>query len=198
MQILALLQSFVFLVSSSLFAPVLAALAALAVWTVVRLGEFFSLWLERRKLARPPMDLVQRLAAGEDGLPVSRAVRSFRRRLLEIGAQDEVAVVNLVRTTERQFWRSLDPLKMAIRVGPGLGLIGTLIPMGAGLASLGQGDLSQLAGDLVVAFTTTVVGMAVGMAAYCMFTVQRRWIEEDVQHIELISEIEAQRQGGRA
>jgi len=197
MQVVALLQSFIFLVSSSLFAPVLAALAVLAVWLTVRLGEFFSLWLERRRQGLPSADIVQRLAAGGEDLPLSRPVLAFRHRLREIDARDEVAVANLLRTTEHRLWRALDSLKMVIRVGPGLGLIGTLIPMGTGLASLGQGDLSQLAGDLVVAFTTTVVGMAVGMAAYCIFTVERRWIEEDVQYIELVAEIESRRQEGR-
>ena len=61
--------------------------------------------------------------------------------------------------------------------------------MGTGLASLGQGDLTRLSGDLVIAFTTTVVGMALGLVSYCLFTVQRRWVEEDVKNMELAAEV---------
>jgi hypothetical protein len=51
---------------------------------------------------------------------------------------------------------------MLIRIGPGGGLIGTLIPMSTGLAALSQGDMSKLSSELVLAFTTTVVGLAIG------------------------------------
>ncbi len=78
---------------------------------------------------------------------------------------------------------------MVIRIGPGLGLIGTLIPMGTGLAALGQGDMTKLSSDLVIAFTTTVVGLAVGIVAYFFYTVKRRWVEEDIKNIELATEI---------
>jgi len=60
--------------------------------------------------------------------------------------------------------------------------------MGTGLASLGQGDLTRFTGDLVIAFTTTVVGLALGIVSYFFFTVQRRWVEEDVKNMELAAE----------
>ena len=100
-----------------------------------------------------------------------------------------VLVLNLLRDAEHRLWRSLDSLKMIIRIGPGLGLIGTLIPMGTGLAALGQGDLAQLSQDLVVAFTTTVVGMALGLLSYFFFTIQRRWVEQDIKNMELAAEL---------
>ena len=78
---------------------------------------------------------------------------------------------------------------MIIRIGPSLGLIGTLIPMGAGLAALGQGDMTKLSSDLVITFTTTVVGLAVGIIAYFFYTIKRRWVEEDVKNIELATKV---------
>ena len=76
-----------------------------------------------------------------------------------------------------------------MRTGPSLGLLGTLIPMGTGLASLGQGDLTKLSSDLVIAFTTTVVGMAVGTLAFCFYTIRRRWLEEDIKNMEMATEL---------
>ncbi|WDP91014.1 MAG: MotA/TolQ/ExbB proton channel family protein [Desulfobacter sp.] len=186
MQILALLKTFIYLIASSLFLPVLAILSCLFVWMVIHAGGFFRQWLGRRRLAKTDC-LPQKIMAGEaeSCLPprVSRAARAIAKD------PEPVRVTNLLRDTEHGMWKSLDPLKIIIRVGPGLGLIGTLIPMGTGLASLGQGDLSQLSRDLVVAFTTTVVGMALGLAAYCLFTVQRRWVEQDVKNIQLAAEL---------
>jgi len=87
--------------------------------------------------------------------------------------------------------KGLDILKIMIRIGPGLGLIGTLIPMGTGLASLSQGDMSRLTADLVIAFTTTVVGLALGLAAYAFYTVRRRWLLDDLRVITLAAELMA-------
>jgi biopolymer transport protein ExbB/TolQ len=41
----------------------------------------------------------------------------------------------------------------------------------------------------VIAFTTTVVGLAAGILAYFFYTVRRRWVEEDIKNIELVTDI---------
>ncbi len=189
MQITALLTSFIYLVSSSLFLPVLLLLAFSTLWVVIHGGSFFSSLLrrKRRPLPQDPVGSLQQKSFSG----FSDTVRAFIVKL-ETGGRDEgsrLLVYNLLRETEHELWKSLDPLKIMVRVGPGLGLIGTLIPMGTGLAGLSQGDFSRLSGDLVIAFTTTVVGMALGLSCYVFFTVQRRWIEEDLQYIELAAEV---------
>jgi uncharacterized membrane protein len=42
---------------------------------------------------------------------------------------------------------------------------------------------------LVIAFTTTVTGLAIGTAAFFFYTVRRRWIEEDIKNMELATEM---------
>jgi biopolymer transport protein ExbB/TolQ len=49
--------------------------------------------------------------------------------------------------------------------------------------------MTKLTTDLVIAFTTTVVGLAIGTAAFFFYTVKRRWIEADVKNMELATEI---------
>jgi biopolymer transport protein ExbB/TolQ len=61
--------------------------------------------------------------------------------------------------------------------------------MGTGLAAMGQGDMVKLSSDLVIAFTTTVVGLAIGITAYFFYTVKRRWVEEDIKNMEMATEI---------
>lgn len=197
MQLTAFLKTFIYLSASSLFVPVLLILSCLLVWMLVYSGGFFRRWIERLRLKSDPQSLPELILSGQAGeyltAPVDRVVE-----VLAETNQDPVRVINLLRDTEHAMWKSLDMLKMMIRIGPGLGLIGTLIPMGTGLASLGQGDLGQLSQDLVVAFTTTVVGMALGLLAYFYFTVQRRWVEQDIKNMELAAELLAGRETGHA
>ena len=189
MEIMALLKSFIYLVSSSLLIPVLLLLSGLTVWLLVYCGSFFALWLARKRQSEPG-DIIN-LIKQHEFTDLSRPVQYFCRCLLQIRDDDlsEMQILNLLRETELKLWKALDNLKIMIRIGPGLGLIGTLIPMGTGLASLGQGDLTRLSGDLVIAFTTTVVGMALGLICYFLFTIQRRWVEEDVKNMELAAEM---------
>lgn len=49
--------------------------------------------------------------------------------------------------------------------------------------------MTRLSSDLVIAFTTTVVGLAIGITAYCIYTVKNRWIQEDIKNIELATEL---------
>jgi len=66
--------------------------------------------------------------------------------------------------------------------------------MGTGLAALGQGDMTRLTGDLVIAFTTTVVGLAIGMLAFFFYTIRRRWAEEDIRNMEIATDFLAGKQ----
>ena len=63
--------------------------------------------------------------------------------------------------------------------------MGTLIPMGPGLAALGSGDVTTLANAIIVAFDTTVVGIGSGAIAYVISKIRRRWYEEYSSNLQL-------------
>lgn len=77
--------------------------------------------------------------------------------------------------------KRLERCDLLARSGPILGLMGTLIPLGPGLTALGQGNIDILATALTVAFDTTVVGLLVGLLAYVMGRVRRRWFTQTWQ-----------------
>jgi biopolymer transport protein ExbB/TolQ len=189
----AMLKSFIYLISSSLLYPVLFLLVALTLLIILYGGTFFAEWIERLRLKKSsPQELVQLLQTGKAGDALSHRVNRYLQGLQKIrtGAPDgEVAVENLLQTSTWTVWKGMDRLRILVRVAPSLGLIGTLIPMGTGLAALGQGDMTKLTTDLVIAFTTTVVGLAIGTSAFFFYTVRRRWIEEDVRNMELATEL---------
>lgn len=193
MDIGALLQTFIYLVSSSLLYPVLLALSLLVLVVIVQAGGFFAEWLERARLKPcPSQDLPRLLQTAQAQGMISHRVNHYLKILTEIRDQPGnhgIAVENLLQSTTLELWKSMDRLRILVRTGPSLGLLGTLIPMGTGLASLGQGDMTKLSSDLVIAFTTTVVGMAVGTVAFCFYTLRRRWLEEDIKNMELATEL---------
>ena len=81
--------------------------------------------------------------------------------------------------------KSLEKVDIVTRIGPTLGLMGTLIPMGPGLAALGSGDVTTLATAIIVAFDTTVVGIGSGAVAYAISKIRRRWYEEYSSNLQL-------------
>ncbi len=100
----------------------------------------------------------------------------------------DITVENLLQHTELNMISELNRIKMIVRIGPSLGLMGTLIPMGTGLSSLSSGDITRLSSSLIIAFTTTVVGLALGVIAYFYSIIKERWIKEDIMYIEVITE----------
>ena len=74
------------------------------------------------------------------------------------------------------------------KVGPSLGLLGTLIPMGAALAALTAGNLEAMAGQMVVAFTTTIVGLSAGTVAFVIQLVRHNWVNEAIREQRFLAE----------
>ena len=101
----------------------------------------------------------------------------------------EARVVRLLQSFEVELIKALDKVRFAIRVGPALGLMGTLIPMGMALASLAQGNMPEMAGRMVTAFTTAVVGLGCSVVAYLISLVKERWVREDLREMEFLSEL---------
>jgi biopolymer transport protein ExbB/TolQ len=189
----ALLKTFIYLISSSLLYPVLLLLVILTLVIIVAAGSFFAEWLARVRLqACPSLELPALLKSGQPSTAVSHRVNQYLRALHQARRNErhaDAGVENLLQETSLKLWKSMDRLRILVRAAPSLGLIGTLIPMGTGLAALGQGDMTRLTTDLVIAFTTTVVGLAIGTLAFFFYTVRRRWIEEDIKNMELATEV---------
>ena len=80
---------------------------------------------------------------------------------------------------------------LAMTVGRGT-FVGTLIPMGSSLASLATGNLEAMAGQMVVAFTTTIIGLATGTLAYVVAAARQSWVNETIREQRFIAEHIAQ------
>lgn len=80
--------------------------------------------------------------------------------------------------------RRLERADLLARIPPMLGLMATIIPLGPGLAALGQGDPARLAAAVTVAFDATVLGLVAGIVGLLVGKLRRRWYEEVLEGME--------------
>lgn len=160
-------------VADLLFLPVLILLILLVGWMLVSIGLFLRALVGRARGARPAQARYRTLIDGAvEGDPA----------LLDIRIEE------IVQRAENDAARMLNSVRFAIRAGPSLGLMGTLIPMATALSGLAGGDLPGLASNMVVAFSSTVVGIAVGLVAYVIAMVREGWTRADLDAVRFHAE----------
>ena len=115
-------------------------------------------------------------------------LRRFVLSVEELSSIDDGGLEHLALESEERIRRSLTGPRMLVRVGPSLGLIGTLIPMGTSLASLASGNIEVMAGQMVVAFTTTIIGLSTGTLAYVIAAIRLAWVNQAVREQRYIAE----------
>ncbi len=96
---------------------------------------------------------------------------------------------HLVGQIESALARDVNRMRVSVRLGPLLGLVGTLIPLGPGLMALNEGDLGRLSSQLVVAFSTTVVGLLIGGISYAIAMARTHTADRVAGDIELVSRL---------
>lgn len=159
--------------SDLLFLPVVIGLLGVVAWTVVASGLFVRSYVGQLRGRRPARDGYRTaIDAALTGRP----------------HDDELAIEEIVSRAETDASRSLNTIRFAIRVGPSLGLMGTLIPMATALSGLAKGDLQVLASNMVIAFSSTVVGLAVGVVAYLVAMVREGWVRSDLDAVRFHAE----------
>jgi biopolymer transport protein ExbB/TolQ len=100
----------------------------------------------------------------------------------------EILARKLVESEEEKIDKKLRRTDIITRIGPTLGLMGTLIPLGPGLAALGSGDINTLAGSLTVAFNTTIVGIGSGALAYVIGKIRGSWYDKYLSDLDALSD----------
>jgi len=208
------LQNIIYLISNALLIPVMALLVGGVAFSLFELGRFVYEFILRRKhpsrieeiawiFDRENATEAER-KSGErlrEALKIirskgsSKLVHDFVNDLERLSAKikDErilkVQVEKTIQDYEEEVARRTEITRILVRVGPMLGLMGTLIPMGPALLALSQGDVVTLANNLIVAFGTTVLGLLIGGIAYMMTEVRNRWYDRDLSDIAYICEV---------
>ena len=160
---MATLKDILYYVSTALLYPCIVLLILFLGRTLVHLGAFLRECLDRR---RSPV----RMGSFVEFVAAHRA--------------DAIAVEKRLDEVEAEMTREVDATSLLSRIGPMLGLAGTLIPLGPALKGMASGDVGELAENLIVAFTTTVVGLAIAGPCYWISVTRRRWYDGDLREME--------------
>ncbi|WDP91027.1 MAG: MotA/TolQ/ExbB proton channel family protein [Desulfobacter sp.] len=190
-------QTVLYTISTALLYPVVICLILLCIWLLVYAGGFAAEWIKRRRM-NPGVARSMAAIRAQKKLPealageLPRRVTAYAEALSLLTARaDEFTperVEALNQKAQLELFKEVDRIRLIVRTGPSLGLMGTLIPMGTGLAGLTQGNMAQLSSSLILAFTTTVVGLFLGISAHFFSVIKEQWAMEDLRHINLITE----------
>ncbi len=189
----SIVSNSLYTVSAALLLPTLLALCGLLAVTLLHCGGFVRECLDRSRVRAALRRSVNLLTNTEPNAAAARAElakipsgpgRGFVDALSDLSnaeflrkALDDVDVDVAAR---------LGRLGFVSRVGPMLGLMGTLIPFGPALNGLSAGDVQVLSSNLVTAFASTVAGLFCGCVAYAIAVVRRGWYAKDFNDLDFI------------
>ena len=191
------------MISQSLQIPVIIFLVIFAIFAVITLGGLISEYTSRRKISVDSLEKIiysiSNAGSYEEILNIVNnasiyesqkviLVKVLRANELSSEARHTLAR-KLIEAEENKFTKKIEKTDIVTRIGPTLGLMGTLIPMGPGLAALGAGDVNTLANAIIVAFDTTVVGIGSGAVAYVVSKIRRRWYEEYLSDLDALTDV---------
>ena len=181
------LQSLLFWISSAFLLPAMVAILGLFVYATYLAGGVLAETLDRRV----NKDSLRRLYEGEPtlerflGLDWKLALGRFAD-----GAKlHPERLDKVVSDLENDLRQRAERLSVLARTGPMLGLIGTLIPLQPALAGLAAGDMQSMASNLLIGFTTTVVGLIVGGASFALGVQVRHWGRQDLTEMHYLLEV---------
>ena len=195
-----ILTSSLNMISQSLQIPVIIFLVIFAVFAVLAIGGLISEYTSRKKVSPELIEeLIYSISNAESPSQIKDIIKNakiyesqkvvlikiLRSSSLTIDSRQALAK-KLIEFEENKFSKRIERTDVVTRIGPTLGLMGTLIPMGPGLAALGSGDVNTLANAIIVAFDTTVVGIGAGAVAYFVSKVRRRWYEEYLSNLDAL------------
>ncbi len=196
------IENILFEISDALRYPVLIASVLALLLSIAEAGALLAEVRRRRvrSVARTEhaVDLAREALAAGDRPTALRAVTSlgYNAAMNEalaatVEQRDHPDAANRIAKRLAEYdYRSvkrLERTRILVRMGPALGLMGTLIPLSPALAALGDGDVQRLTDDLRVAFSVTVAGLLVGAIAFAVSLTRDRMYDQDYSDVEYVN-----------
>ena len=170
------ISNILYWISTGLLVPVIVLLIFFFIRAIIMIGAFFGQYLNEK-----------RLTASLPERP-STVVGAYAARIIaEAGNSPSIDL--LLSEYEIEADKNIATSKVLTKMGPILGLMGTLIPMGPALVGLASGNIASMAYNMQVAFATTVVGLVVSAIGFLTQQVKERWAVRDVTALEYLAEI---------
>ncbi len=189
------ISDIMFWISTGLLVPVVVLLIALFFRALLLVGSFFGQYLAIRKtdkLIREALEVLTPENVGQlaEKLPAKSTslVVIYMHRILD-AQTSRAQVQRLLANFEIAADKDLAVSKTLTKLGPILGLMGTLIPMGPALVGLSTGDIASMAYNMQVAFATTVIGLFAGAIGFLTQQVKQRWYLQDLTNLDFLAEL---------
>lgn len=189
------ISNVLFWISNGLLVPDIVLLILLFCKALLLVGAFFGQYIGIRKTDRLIHDEIEGLRtsgveAFRKKLPVKNPspVVVYAGKIIDAGA-DRPLKDKLLSEFEIYADKDMAWPRYLAKLGPMLGLMGTLIPMGPALVGLSTGDIGSMAYNMQVAFATTVVGMVSAAIGYFTEQVKQRWYLRDLTALQYLSDV---------
>lgn len=185
-------------ISTGLLVPVIVLLILLFLRSLLLLGTFFGQYLNMRRTESALAKLFKNLKRdGVDEMAANLPTKNCTlvvdtiRQVVEAshGESSEAQIDRVVGEFELQSAKEMSVSRTLTKMGPMLGLMGTLIPMGPALVGLAAGDIASMAYNMQVAFATTVIGLFAGAIGWLTQSAKQRWYMSDVNRLDFLSEL---------
>lgn len=187
------------IIGEYLLYPTIIALVVMLITAIVKLGGFIvEVTIERRNFVAKIPKLLRDINSEpfikvKNLLENSGLLKRQRAILMELLDNEYMSKTSMTALAERlladeeeRYMKGLEALEIMCKIGPMLGLLGTLIPLGPGLYALGQGDVAKLSEALMVAFDTTIIGIACASVSFVILTIRKRWYNQYISQLESI------------
>jgi biopolymer transport protein ExbB/TolQ len=182
-------------VSTGLLVPVMILLLLGFISALCMLGSFYGYFSDRRKFKKEVGQITDKNRdtplAEIDFTDRIQHHPTFQHALTYANDNHWVPLFNsnALADFEINAEKQLEKTKTLMRVGPMLGLMGTLIPMGPALVGLATGDIATMAMNMQVAFSTTVIGIFLGGTGFMLHSVRKRWFTDDFYKLQFIIDL---------
>lgn len=189
------ISNILYWISTGLLVPVIVMLIFSFARSIIMIGAFFGQYLNEKRTVTPlcrrigelTPDTLSGFKAWLHDYPAS-VVGAYAARILD-AAGNAPRLDLLLSEYEIEADKNIATSKVLTKMGPILGLMGTLIPMGPALVGLASGDVASMAYNMQVAFATTVVGLVVSAIGFLTQQVKERWAARDIAVLEYLADI---------
>lgn len=186
------ISNILYWISTGLLVPVIVLLIYFFIRSITLIGGFFGQYMTEKKTAAMLDEKVKEITPSN----ISEFLVSFsdKKGVLVIDYLNEIyksadspaRLDMLVSEYELAAEKNIATSKILTKMGPILGLMGTLIPMGPALVGLATGDIASMAYNMQVAFATTVVGLVVSAIGFITQQAKERWALHNLMILDFI------------
>ena len=194
-----LISKMLFGIANSLLIPDIILLIVFFIRALVLLGSTYNQFMVRRRNNRRLATVIKELQPSSIGslrdLLPEKHDGLFTEYLADIldHPADEAYTDYLITQYETEVAKDVNLSRLLTKLGPVLGLIGTLISMSPALVGLSTGDISGMAYNMQVVFSATVVGLVISAVGLFTQQLKTRWYAKDVNALEFVSRIDIER-----